>query len=82
MPVVRKATKLIVRILQELTVTGGLTSNEMAERFGVDVKNIRPRITELKLAKKVYHTETRRRNKQGRYPRVVAIRTTPKTVQT
>lgn len=66
---------LIKRILQELAVTGGLTSDEMAERFGIDVKDIRPRITELKLAKKVYHTDQRRTNSRGRNPKVVAIRT-------
>ena len=69
---------LIKRILQELTVTGGLTADELAERFAMDVKHIRPRITELKLAKKVYHTDQRRRNKRGRNPKVVAIRTSPK----
>jgi transcription initiation factor IIE alpha subunit len=79
MPVTTPRNKdLSFRIVQELTVTGGLTTDELAKALGVDVRLIRPRVSTLKQAKKIYATEERRKNAKGRSPRVLAVVTKPR----
>jgi predicted ArsR family transcriptional regulator len=64
---------LSVKIVQEIKVTGGLTADEIADRLKVNVLLVRPRVTDLKRANKIVFSESRRRNKKGRFPRVLVL---------
>lgn len=69
--------QITLRIMQELAVSGGMTSTELAARLGVDARLVRPRLSALKKAGRLYFTGERRQDDKGRRLRVVALRRQP-----
>lgn len=66
-------TKLIQNILNLIIVSGGLTANEIADRLAIDVRYIRPRLTELRKAGRLFITGEKRANALGRASNVWAL---------
>jgi DNA-binding MarR family transcriptional regulator len=52
---------------------GSGTGSEIAERSGIDVLNVRPRLTELTQMGQAYDTGIRRKNERSNNERVIAI---------
>ena len=65
---------LILRAMQEIVVRGGVTSEELADILQVDIKDLRPRLSDLKKANRIYLTAERRPNRKGRRLRVISAR--------
>ena len=58
---------------EALRVMGNATADEVADRLGLSVLTVRPRITELKRKALIVDTGIRRTNRSGRYAAVMRI---------
>jgi predicted HTH transcriptional regulator len=66
------AKKLRAIVLRELTRRAG-TADELAERLGLSILSVRPRVSELVRLGKAVKTGQRRRNASGHSAAVVAV---------
>jgi len=60
------ASSLRMKALQVIYQSNGLTADEVAEKMGVSILSIRPRITELKRLGLIEESGVRRENRSGK----------------
>lgn len=66
-------------VLQDLSMHGPSTADEVAARLNQSVLKIRPRVSELRNQRKIIDTGTRRRNATGKSAAVWTINTQERT---